>query len=271
MGKYSLGALGLILPLAVLALFFSGTAWTQEETDSTVETAKAVLEKHKDAVVQITLVLKSKTIWGGRQSGASEQKIEVNGTVIDKSGLTIISNFHTDPGSGDSFDFGEDGPSIRQETSVTDVRIVTADGREYPAKLVLRDSDLDLAFIRPDQQDLDMPHVTLKEYPNPKILDEIISLTRLDRFANREPGIYIGRIMSVIKKPRVRYITQTNLEAGCPVFDASGNLLGLALMRIGGTTRWSSYSFLNTMPAVLPCSDILEVMKQLPPRSEDKK
>ena len=35
------------------------------------------------------------------------------------------------------------------ETEVNDIKILLEDGAEVPAEIVLRDKDLDLAFIRP--------------------------------------------------------------------------------------------------------------------------
>jgi hypothetical protein len=230
-----------------------------------VKAAKEVLEKHKDAIVEVRLVLKTKTSVGGREAGAQEQKVEVNGTVIDPSGLTVISNVATDPSSMFSIDAGEDNPQFKQETTVSDVKIVLADGKEYPAKLVLRDKDLDLAFVRPDQKDLKLPSLELKAPPaEPKVLDEVIALTRLDRSANREPGVSVARLMSVIRKPRTHYVAMALMETGCPAFDAQGNVLGISVMRIGGARGGGGFSMMAMLPSVLPCADILEAAKQVP-------
>lgn len=254
---------GMRTALTILPILFIPVRSLGGESD-TIRAAMNCVELHKDAIVQVSLVLKISTVYGGRQAHTSERKVEINGTVVDPSGLAIISNVATDPSSMYSMDMGEDAPRYRMETSVTDLKIVLADGKEYPAKIVLRDKDLDLAFVRPDEQGLTLPHIELKESPPPKLLDEIIALSRLDRSANREPSVGVARIMSIIKKPRVRYLAMSVLEPGCPVFDARGRILGLALMRTGGRRSSGGFSFMSMMPAVLPCADILEVMEQVP-------
>jgi len=237
-----------------------------------VKAAKAVLEKHKDAIVEVRLVLKIKQSFGGREGGAREQKVEVNGTVIDPSGLTVISNVATDPSSMFSIDTGEDSPQFKMDTSVADVKIVLADGKEYPAKVVLRDKDLDLAFVRPDQKDLKLTSLELKApAAEPKVLDEVIALTRLDRSANREPGVSVARIMSVIKKPRTHYVAMALMESGCPAFDAQGNVLGITVMRISGAKGGGGFSMMSMLPSVLPCADILDAAKQVPAPGAEKK
>jgi S1-C subfamily serine protease len=266
---------GLRVLTAVLAtaVCWAGAARSgRAEESAAVKTAKTVIEKYKDAIVEVRLVLKIKQSFGGREGGSREQKVEVNGTVINPSGLTVISNMATDPTSMYSFDFGEDNPQFKMETSVTDVKIVLADGKEYPAKVVLRDKDLDLAFVRPDEKDLKLPCIELKAPPAaPAVLDEVVGLTRLDRSANREPAVGIGRIMSVITKPRTHYVAMTLMETGCPAFDAQGNVLGLSLMRISGARQSGGFSMMGMLPSVLPCADILEVAAQVPAPGKEAK
>jgi hypothetical protein len=264
-----------MLALAAALAVGSAAARAAEGADASeaVKAAKAVVEKHKDAVVEVRLVLKTKTSFGGREGGAQEQKVEVNGTVIDPSGLTVISNTATDPMSRFSFGMGgEDSPQFKMDTSVTDVKLVLADGKEYPAKVVLRDKDLDLAFVRPDEKGLKLSCLELKAPPaEPKVLDEVIGLTRLDRSANREPAVGIGRVMSVITKPRTHYMAMTIMDVGCPAFDAQGNVLGLSVMRISGAKESGSFSMMGLMPSILPCADILEAAKQVPAPGAEKK
>jgi S1-C subfamily serine protease len=243
--------------------------------DAVVKRAHEVVARHKDAIVQVKLVLKMTTYFGGRQAGSNEQKIEVNGTTIDPSGLTVISNMATDPFSmmrsmAVSMAGGGGENQFKQETKVTDVKIVLADGTEYPSKVVLRDKDLDLAFVRPEKKGLKLACVKLKKTPGPKLLENVIGLTRLDRGANREPAVTVGRVLSIIKKPRVRYVTMLLVDSGCPVFDRNGSLLGLSLMRQGAGRSVGSMSLIGFMPSVLPCEDILEVAKQVPPPGKVK-
>ena len=81
-----------IAGLILLALL----GWTEDASayDAALKAkAKEVLAKHKDAIVTVKLVITSKTSYMGTQSHKQERKNEVTGTVIDPSGLTVLSNF----------------------------------------------------------------------------------------------------------------------------------------------------------------------------------
>jgi hypothetical protein len=270
MRNYALSIVGLAFLILAVSLVFSGGAWTQEEKKDTVKVAREVLQKHKDAIVNVALVVKTKFIIAGNQMEGGEEKLEINGTVVAPSGLTIVSNSQTEPGSM----FGAfDQERIKTESTVTDAKIVLASGKEYPAKVILRDRDLDLVFIKPEEKELNLPCIGLTEPSEPKILDEIIALSRLDRSCNRQPCVNIGRITSIIEKPRVQYIVNIPVALGCPVLDASGNLLGLAVARPGAFKSISSLdvgAFLSAF-SVIPCRDITKAIKDLPAEQEKEK
>src|SRR5688572_9881929 len=116
-------------------------------------TARAVFKKHQTSVITLQLVIKSKMGFGGG-SDARESRQEVSGTVIDPGGLTVVSLSSIDPtGMMQSFMSGlgddDEGSKFRMQSEVSDVKLLMDDGSELPAEVVLRDRDLDLAFIRP--------------------------------------------------------------------------------------------------------------------------
>ncbi len=213
--------------------------------DALKKTARDLLEKHKNAVVLVEVVLKMK-ISRGTQSRDLERKLEVNGTVIRADGLTVISNTSIDPAAG----YRRMG--LQVDTSTAGVKIITSDDTEHEARVALTDKDLDLAFILPEKK-LELPHVTLGKAAAPGLLDSMIALTRMGRKANRQPGVGLSTVQSVIQKPRVRYIPAGMAYLSCPVFNSSGEVLGLAL-------HWPDA---NNAVTVLPCEDILEVAGQV--------
>src|SRR2546427_125887 len=121
------------------------------QADDLAEKGRAVFKKNQQSVVTVQLVLKSKVSFGGRGGEANETRQDVTGTVLDPSGLTVLSLSATDPGHLiQSMMSGSDEESrFKMETELSDVKILLSDGTEVPAEVVLRDKDLDLAFIRP--------------------------------------------------------------------------------------------------------------------------
>ncbi|MFH0888797.1 MAG: trypsin-like peptidase domain-containing protein [Planctomycetota bacterium] len=250
--------------------------------DKIIQAAKDVLAKNKDAIVTVRLVLKMKASFGGQDIGAmmggQEQKVEANGTIVDPSGLTIISATQTNPSSmfdGLNIGGGEEGEgrSIKSESSVISVKIVLNDGKELPASIVLNDKDLDLAFVQPEEKNLNLPYLKLEKTATPNILDEVIMISRLDFSTGREPLISCGSISAIVKKPRTHYLIMGGPLAGSPAFNIEGQCLGIGLTRSTGAKKAmsllnASNSAMDMMPMVLPSEDIIEVMKQVPPVKE---
>ena len=115
--------------------------------------ARGVVARWQDAVVNVRVVLKMRMSMAGREMQASDDPVDTVGTVIDPSGLTVLSLGSLNPGAmmsklmGQGTNNGE--PSVEITSEPTDVKIRFSNGRELPAKIVLRDEDLDLAFLRP--------------------------------------------------------------------------------------------------------------------------
>src|SRR5436190_2106417 len=71
---------------------------TIARADELAETGKAIFKKNQRAVVTVQLVLKSKFSMAGLGNQSNESRQDVTGTVVDGSGLTILSLSATDPG-----------------------------------------------------------------------------------------------------------------------------------------------------------------------------
>ena len=216
---------------AVVLGLAAGPATAAE--DGVRTTARGLLEKHAGAVVTVKLVLKRRMVVQGQERGSSESQAEILGTVISPTGLTLVADSDSNPFgffAGDS-----DGPKVDTETS--DVKLLLPDGREIPARFVLRDRDLDLAFVQPEGADLKLPYLdlttaTAAEVPQP--LDELIFLYRAGKSLNREACLATGSVMAVVRKPRTFVVSEwmsTLAALGGPSFDVQGRLLGFVVLR----------------------------------------
>ncbi len=120
--------------------------------------ARDVIKKWQDAVVNVRVVLKTRMSMGGREMQSADDSVDAVGTVIDPSGLTVMSLGSLNPGAmmnkivGASVGGGGGENRVEISSEPTDLKIRLPDGREMPAKIVLRDEDLDLAFIRPTDE-----------------------------------------------------------------------------------------------------------------------
>jgi Trypsin-like peptidase domain len=237
-----------------------------------------MLAKYQDAVITLKLVVNVRMSFGG-QDQKHESKSETVGTIIDESGLTVISLSAIDPSgtfnqlvgqklrrSGQNVDFDI-------ESEVADVKLILADGTELPATVVLRDKDLDLAYIKPvEKPSSPFAHVDLGASVSPRVLDMVVAIHRLGKVANRVPTVSLERINALVERPRPFYVLgpgQGSSGVGSPVFSLDGKLLGLVLIRTVApegdanlSAMFSGSSSMGLLPIIVPTADIREGAKQ---------
>lgn len=260
-------------------LFAAGlavAASTAEAQDNRAA-ARDIAAKWQSAVVNVRVVLKMRMSMGGREMQSSDDPVDTVGTVIDPSGLTVLSLGALNPGGLMTKLMGSAGssggePSVDITTEPTDVKIRLADGRELPARIVLRDEDLDLAFLRPTRP-LDKPLVAvdLSASAKPKLLEQVLVLTRLGRVGGWASGAALHDVSAIIEKPRTFYVLGGgDSGVGTPAFDTSGRIIGLLTLRQIDAGRASMSSMFGSSDAfgmlgvILPAEDVLEIAKQAP-------
>jgi hypothetical protein len=238
--------------------------------------AQQVMTKYSDAVVTVSMAIKMQMNMEGRTE-SGDIKIEVNGTIVDPSGLTVVSLFETSPEDAMARMGGEDDSASKVSAETRDVRIRLGSGTEIPAKVVLRDRDLDLAFIRPTQKPAaPLPFVDLAVAAKLNPLDQIIALDRLGKLARHVAAIRIDRIQAVIDKPRTLYVpSHEGLKPalGTPIFGPDGKVAGIMVVRLApsssqdqGSSSEDRYLFV-----ALPAEDVLEIAKQAPEQAIEEK
>jgi S1-C subfamily serine protease len=155
------------------------------------------------------------------------------------------------------------------ETQINDVKLLLDDGTEIPSEIVLRDEDLDLAFVRPKTKPTaPMAAVDLTKSTSVAMLDPVIALNRLGRAAGRAYSASVERIDAVIQKPRTFYIPATGASSstlGSPAFALDGNIVGIFVMHAVSAGDASSRNPSENVTAILiPAEQILKGAKQAP-------
>jgi len=233
--------------------------------DEMAQKGRDIFKTNEHAVVTVQIVLKISGSAGGRSFNSTEVKSEATGTVVDPSGLTVLALSTVDP--ADLYRRMSEDSKI--DTELTDVKILLDDGTEIPAEVVLRDKDLDLAFVRPKTKPTTpMIAVDLTKSSTADVLEPVVALNRLNRAAGRAYSASIERIAAVIQKPRTFYIPETGTSAttlGSPAFALNGNIVGLFVMRAisGGETSGRNRGD-NVTAILIPAEEILKGAKQAP-------
>jgi hypothetical protein len=272
--------------LSVLAAVFLIFGIGQGFADETAKAAREILNKYQQTVITVQLTIEQQMGSFGTQK--TESQTEAIGTIIDPSGLTVLSLFSTDPlGRIISLVRGsvlseQDMSMLNVESQVKDVKMIMPDGKEVPAQIVLRDTDLDLAFVRPiEKLTTPVAAVDLSKAAKPEVLDQMVVLSRLGKVASRFPLVSLCRIQSIVTKPRTFFVPNSDaMEGGfgAPAFSLDGKVAGVLVLRalisrdIGGVINslFSGTRGMGILPVILPAEDIAEVAKQAPEAKKEK-
>ena len=219
-----------------------------------------LLNTRSDCVTWVSLTMRIEVSAGGRSLPPQEQKLEALGTVIAEDGLTVLSLTTIDPKSKIMSRLRTGSASI--QVKYTEVLILKPDGTEIPAMVLLKDADLDLAFVLPTGEHSDPFPIYCtpsQKTSQTEVLDEVVSLGKLGKNLYRQSILKKGYINAVIDKPR-KYLIVENSSPGTPVFNADGNWLGI-----------SAYKMERGQPSALvtlPTKDILEIAEQVRIRTQ---
>jgi hypothetical protein len=235
-----------------------------EKNKSTVEIWRSLLDKQSDSVTWVSVTVRIDVSAGGRSFPPSERKLEALGTVLAEDGLTVLSLNEVDPTDSILSRMRSPGDI---NVNYTEVLILRPDGSEIEADFLLKDEDLDLAFIKPSNagQTLDNPNLFKKvfyqesETSEIQALDEVVSLGKLGRNLYRKSTLQRGWVNAVITKPRDYYVVE-NVTPGTPVFDSQGKWVGITAFRKEG----GKPSGVITVPA----KDVMEIAEQVRQRTQ---
>jgi hypothetical protein len=226
--------------------------------------AKTVASKYGPAIVPLKIVTSMKATVRGQEMPARENTNEVLGTVLDDTGLIVASNTAVDPAGSQR----GARPGIEIDSEIKSAKLVRKDGTEHVLKIVLRDKDLDLTFLRPEKA-LDLPHLGLKaKGAELALADHAVVLSRLAAVGDRQVNVFVARVQAVVDKPRRFYVVDlvSSMAAlGCPVFNADTELVGFVVIRTrpgAGPSGVLGGLGSRLLPTVLPAADVVDVMQQ---------
>jgi hypothetical protein len=248
-----------VLSVLCVAVLLGGVAFAGDDLKAG---GRELAKKHGAAIVPVKIVSSLQITRNGQAMPARENEAEVFATVLDATGLMVTSNLAADPAGA----VGSSQPGIQVESNIKSARLIQPDGTERALKIVLRDKDLDLMFLRPEKP-ATLTHVNMgKTGPELNLMDDLLVLSRLGAIGDREVKVSLSTIEAVITKPRRFYVTNfiAGMTAlGCPAFDSKGQLAGVMVMRVqAGASS-------DRLPVVLPVADIAEDAAQIEPPDKE--
>jgi hypothetical protein len=250
----------LLLALALM----SAPAGLRALPDSEAKVGRDLVKRCADSIVGVEMVVTLKMTLGDRAMPPRENKIDINGTVLNSAGLTVTSLGAIDPRTQLEAMRGMMAAGGRLEISDTDykeVKLRLADGTEVPARVVLKDGDLDLAFIAPDPAagKREFTSVKLDDAAEGVVLNNYFIVSRAPKALQRVPLVRPSLVAGIVEKPRRMYLL-TDQQLGCPVFDQQGRVLGVSVQNLSGGR--------SSGLVVLPAADVAEIAKQAAAEAE---
>ena len=254
----------------IVLLFGVGIWMARPQAGSAAEAtgalARKVFAEKQEAVIWVSAVAKVSFHADGLKDGPAnipdrEQKMETLATLIDADGMAVTALSNIDPSrdiTGREIRTGSGTVRLEANAVLKEVKLILGDGTEIPSEVVMRDADLDLAFIKPREGSKELKGVKfqaldLKEVASANVTDDVVTLGRMDEVLNRTASVTLGQITAVTRKPR-EFLRASGAAAGCPTFTTDGKLLGIAVIRsIRGK---GSYTVL------VPAADVLEIAEQ---------
>lgn len=223
-----------------------------------VQIFQKLMDQRGPSVVTLKFVLKIK---GGGSEQESES--EINGVMIDAKGLVLCSGTQTG-GFSESMRrrFGRGGDF---SVTPTDMKVLIGDDSEgVEAKIVARDTDLDLAWVQITKP-ADKPYafVDLSKSPTVRPGEAAYVVRRMDKFFDRAEVISEGWIAGIVKKPREMYVPGGTIGTanGLTVFNAGGDPLGFLIVQMSDeeesrSSRGASGTF------ILPCTEVAKATQR---------
>lgn len=219
-----------------------------------------LLAKSADAIVTVKYV--SKTSDG---DGDFENEDEFYGIMIDSTGLVLAAS--------SQMGFGDWGG----QTVPKDIKVLIGDDTDgLPAKVLARDSELDLIWIQVKEPgDKKFAAIDFANDAKPRLGDRILSIEKKTDFYDRAAIISEDRIGGLLKKPRDLYASSRGLFSaiGMPVFSIDGRVVGLFVEHSpesthldAGESDWSDTDYL-----ILPSATVVKATEQARKSGSPKK
>ena len=234
--------------------------------------ARDLLNKRGDAVVTVRATVKMRGMPGPGGAEAMEDTVQANAVVLDGTGLTVTALSQLDPSDMlmRLFSGMPGAPEIKLSVDQSNIRIRLNSGQEVPAKIVLRDKDLDLIFLRPtDAPAAPMASVDMAAPGKAQAADLVMVVQRFGEITGWKAGVSFGSVQAVVERPRTMYVVAAGGGGlGSAVFDTTGKFLGIIVMRSQSTGRTGMLSMMGgsegagMLPVVLPVQEIAELAKQ---------
>lgn len=226
------------LLLSAIIAFAAPASRLSAVSETEAATGRALVKQYAETIVGVEVVATIRITVNDHALPPRENKIDENGTVISPTGLTVTVLSAIDPHDTIEAAIAASRGLASQkveigETEFKDVKLRLANNTEVPAVIVLKDPDLNLAFIAPLPDATAKPRtysfVALDKATTGEMMGNFYIVNRAPKSLQRVPIIRLTSVIAIVEKPRRMYLLGESAQ-GVPAFDASGMVLGLSTL-----------------------------------------
>lgn len=219
-------------------------------------------EAKSPAIVTIKFVLKISM--GGSDE---ERETEIAGVMIEPDGMVMASNLQLGGVSEAMRSFMSQGMSMTPK----DIKVLVGEDTEgVEAKLVARDSELDLAWVQIAKKP-EKPYSSIDFSAGSTAAQgqTLYSLERLGKFFDRTPTVNSFEVGAVVSKPRKLFVPSERLGAGLgtPIFSSDMAVVGVTVLQLPSKEELEAEQGMmgasrGVGEVILPADDVASAIKK---------
>ena len=195
--------------------------------DRVSENLASLAKRYQESLVRVRY---TQQVQVSTAEPAQEQELTTTGLITSTDGLVMVSAVVFEPFNQVPQGVGIRFPASvnRADAQIRDVRI-RIDGTEYPATLLGRNADADLAFLKIEAEGQSFEPVTFDKTNVATLGQQVVVLSRLPDPLGPNLAVELTRVQSILTKPQAGFLVATGAAdpVGSLVCDLEGNPLGM--------------------------------------------
>lgn len=267
MSRAVLGAL-VMLSFAAASKADDFEKFKKQAAAESKKTIKMLTDERAPSVVTIEFVAKE-TFMGQEQ----KNEMEAPAVMASPNGLVLTANSRLEGMMTMAMNMmggmmGGMMPSMpKPQSDVQEIKIIIGDGSdEYEAKLVARDSDLDLAWVQiVDTKGRTFDYVDFNDSAPLEVGDSYYTISRMSERFDRVPMVMSSSVVAAVQNPRPLLVGAASTAWGSPVFTAEGLAAGFLITQPPeeGEQGPMSLESVTTMAGfILPAKKVAKAIEQ---------
>ncbi len=195
--------------------------------DRVSENLASLAKRYQESLVRVRY---TQQVQVSTAEPAQEQELTTTGLITSTDGLVMVSAVVFEPFNQVPQGVGIRFPASvnRADAQIRDVRI-RIDGTEYPATLLGRNADADLALLKIEAEGQSFEPVTFDKTNVATLGQQVVVLSRLPDPLGPNLAVELTRVQSILTKPQAGFLVATGAAdpVGSLVCDLEGNPLGM--------------------------------------------